>query len=628
MFEKVFKTFVIGKGKRSIEAHKGKGHLHDWDEVIHEGSFGGILREDFIDISFDTKEEYDKFLDMADANEWRCLALPSSHGGHTYWRNSKIKKGGAEKKLACGLIADIHDKGTYIPLKVDGVDRFPADYDIVDGEDYQEVPNELLPVNTNISLLNLEEGDGRNSELFRYILIMQQQLNLSNDEIRAVLGNINRFVLKTPMSKDELETLSRDEAFEKPIFFTDKGVFIFDKFAEYLCSHLNVCKINHQLHIYKGGIYYAGYHDIEVEMIKLISNLKAGPRKEVLQYLELIAPERQPADARFIGFRNGVLDIITGEMQPFSPEVVITNQIPWDYVADAESPLAEHTLNKLACGDSDIRALLEECIGYCMYKRNELGKSFILTGDKSNGKSTYLTVLKTILGDANTSALDLSELGDRFSTAMLFNKLANIGDDIGDDFLSGNQVAIFKKIVTGERIKAERKGQDPFEFSPYVKLLFAANDIPRMKDKTGAVIRRLVIIPFNAKFSKLDPDYRPFIKYELQEQESIEYLIRVGIEGLKRVLINECFTESAAVKDQLSMYEEENNPIVGFLQDAEIINENTTDVYKQYQIYCSDNALTPLGKIVFIKQINKRLGTRVKVTTVNGKRFKIFAKDL
>jgi putative DNA primase/helicase len=315
-------------------------------------------------------------------------------------------------------------------------------------------------------------------------------------------------------------------------------------------------------------------------------------------------------------------------MQPFSPDIVITNQIPWDYVSEAKSILADHTLTKLACGDSDIRALLEECIGYCMYKRNELGKSFILTGDKSNGKSTYLTVLKTILGDENTSALDLSELGDRFSTAMLFNKLANIGDDIGDDFLAGNQVAIFKKIVTGERIKAERKGQDPFEFSPYVKLLFAANDIPRMKDKTGAVLRRLVIIPFNAKFSKSDPDYRPFIKYELQEKESIEYLIKVGIEGLKRVLVNECFTESAAVKDQLSMYEEENNPIVGFLQDAEIINENTTDIYKQYQIYCNDNALTPLGKIVFIKQINKRLGTRVKVTTINGKRFKIFAKDL
>ena len=126
-----------------------------------------------------------------------------------------------------------------------------------------------------------------------------------------------------------------------------------------------------------------------------------------------------------------------------------------------------------------------------------------MTGDRNNGKSTFLDCVETILGEQNISALDLKELGDRFSTSMMFGKLANIGDDIGDDFLQGSQVAIFKKIVTGNRIKAEKKGQDPFEFNPYIKLLFSANDIPRMKDKTGAVLRRLTIIPFNARFQSI-----------------------------------------------------------------------------------------------------------------------------
>ena len=198
--------------------------------------------------------------------------------------------------------------------------------------------------------------------------------------------------------------------------------------------------------------------------------------------------------------------------------------------------MADITLSKLACADMEIRLLLEECIGYCFYRRNELGKAFILTGDKNNGKSTFLDVVKHILGEQNISALDLKELGDRFSTSMMFGKLANIGDDIGDDFLQGSQVAVFKKIVTGNRIKAERKGQDPFEFNPYIKLLFSANDIPRMKDKTGAVLRRLVIIPFNASFSKKDKDYDPYIKYKLIEQGSIEYLIKLGVDGLHRIL--------------------------------------------------------------------------------------------
>ena len=214
---------------------------------------------------------------------------------------------------------------------------------------------------------------------------------------------------------------------------------------------------------------------------------------------------------------------------------------------------------------------------------------------------------------------------------MMFGKLANIGDDIGDDFLQGSQVAIFKKIVTGNRIKAERKGMDPFEFNPYIKLLFSANDIPRMKDKTGAVLRRLVIIPFDATFTDQDPDFDPHIKYKLIAQDSIEYLIRVGIEGLKRVITKNRFTHSDKVDNEIKEYEEENNPIAAFIQDqgeGGIENELTGDVYKRYQVFCADNALTPMSNIVFSRQITKRLGLNIKVKKVNGQAKRLFTKEI
>ena len=53
-----------------------------------------------------------------------------------------------------------------------------------------------------------------------------------------------------------------------------------------------------------------------------------------------------------------------------------------------------------------------------------------------------------MLGKQNISSLDLKKLGDRFSTVMLFGRLANIGDDISDEFIM--DASIFKKIVTGE----------------------------------------------------------------------------------------------------------------------------------------------------------------------------------
>ena len=364
-------------------------------------------------------------------------------------------------------------------------------------------------------------------------------------------------------------------------------------------------------------------------MIELIPNLKDAQRKEVIKYLHLICESMEQSDARYIAFNNGVLDIVENELLPFDSRIVLTNKIPWDYNPNAYSELADKTLNKLACGDSATRALLEECIGYCFYRRNELGKAFILTGDKSNGKSTFLDVLKHILGDENISALDLKELGDRFNTSMMFGKLANIGDDIGDDFLQGSQVSIFKKIVTGNRIKAERKGQDPFEFNPYIKLLFAANDIPRMKDKTGAVLRRLVIIPFNATFTKDDPDYDVNIKYKLIEQSSLEYLIQLGVAGLERVRMNQGFTETSNSKKAIQEYEEENNPVIAFVKDVgrdSIINQATCDVFRRYQIFCNDNGLIAGSNIVFSKNINRVIGTEVKQKKINGQKYQLFTE--
>ena len=626
-----FKGYVIGKGKQAIMKVKNV-QLLSWDAVQRYRSFGTILNQYFVDISFDTNERSQKFWDMAEKNNWKCLIFENLENGHIHsiWRipNNWKFKDGRDKKLAVGLIADIHSGSTYIPLRVDGVDRFPPSFE---PDDIDEVPVELFPVNTTIDLEGLQEGDGRNEELFRYILILQSQLGLDEELIRKVLYNTNYFIFQEPLSDDELEVILRDEAFQKPVFFCDK-TFLFDRFATWLKNTYHVVKINNQLHIYQNGIYVEG-ENLGTVIRENIPNIKKNQKAEVFDCLRDITECKTQADARYIAFRNGVLDIVTGQMQSFSPDLVITNQIPWDYNPEAYSELADDTLNKLACGDQPIRALLEECIGYCFYRANDYKKSFMLTGKGNNGKSTFLDCVKAILGDRNISALDLKELGDRFSTSMMFGKLANIGDDIGDDFLQGSQVATFKKVVSGNRIKAERKGQDPFEFNPYVKLLFSANDIPRMKDKTGAVLNRLVIIPFNARFTKylpsgeIDPDYNPKIRYELVEQSSVEYLIRVGVEGLKRIIENQGFSKSDATEQMAEEYDLMNNPIKGFFAEQDegyIFRETVQDIFTRYQLYCNDCGIKPETKISFGKTVAEMFQVESNNTRVNGKQVRFY----
>ena len=354
--------------------------------------------------------------------------------------------------------------------------------------------------------------------------------------------------------------------------------------------------------------------------------MSKAKRAEVLSYMDVMIRENsRMSSANYIAFKNGVYNLETDELEDFTPDYVITNKIPYDYNPEAYSEITDKTLNKLACQDENIRLLLEECIGYCFYRRNELRKSFILTGEKENGKSTFLAMVENLLGQENTASLDLKELGDRFKTAELVNKLANIGDDIGDEFIPNP--AIFKKLASGNPISVERKGEDPFDFSNYAKLLFSANNIPRIKDKSGAVISRLVIIPFDARFSPDDPDFDPYIKYKLIQDEPMQYLINIGLEGLKRVLKNRRFTTSAKVESALAEYEENNNPILLFFkEEVKIENEPTNLVYQKYTEFCLANSFSPMSNIEFSKQVKKHLNFDIANKTIRGKKYRIFVK--
>lgn len=626
---KLFKGYVPTKEKKCLIKFKNahSEDLQTYRQVCNLPEFAGILNTETILIDIDEFEQSEILMKIVEDLQLGCRVYETTRGKHFLFKNSTLESCKTHAKLACGLTADIKlgCRNSYSVLKYNDKER-KIIYDINEDEEYDTVPKWLLPINSKINFLDMETGDGRNQSLFNYILTLQSN-DFTIEESRQCLGIINDYVLSDPLSEDELETLSRDEAFKKPVFFSGK-TFLFDKFAMYLKNSKHIKRLNGRLHIYKDGIYIDAHEEIEAAMIENIPNLNRSRRAEVLSYLDILVRENSKlASAEYIAFKNGIYNVVTKELIPFNPDIIITNKINYDYNSHAESEIVDNTFRKLACNDNDIIQLLQEAVGYTFYKRNELRKSFMLTGDKKNGKSTFLAMLKELLGDNNTSALDLKDLGDRFSPASLFNKLANIGDDIGDEFISNP--AIFKKIVSGDRIRGEFKGQKEFFFEPYCKLFFSANNIPRIKDKSGAVIDRLIIIPFNATFSKSDPDYDPYIKYKLIQPAALEYLIQLGIKGLERVLENQCFTTSEKAQKELEEYEVNNNPILLFFAeiDAEtLLNNPTSTAYRKYNEFCIANSFQPMSQIEFSKQIKKRYDFDIKTKSIQGKKYRVFVR--
>lgn len=613
--KKLYKGYIRTEGKKSLEKLKNRSKFSTYEEIKDCPEFAGVLNTNVIMIDIDDKNESEIMMNMVEDLQLNCRVYQTTRGKHFVFYNSKVENNSIKSTLACGLTADIKigSKCSYEFIKQEGQERF-IEWDIEPEGDYQELPFWMLPIKGTADFVGMDEGQGRNDALFRYILTLQHN-GFTVDEIRETISLINHYLFKDSLSEEELSVILRDEAFEKPNFFV-KGQFLFNQFGDWLINKENILRVNGQLHLYRDGIYKSGLNRIEKAMLEVIPNLPAAKRTEVLKYLDVkIIENTEQADSGLIAFRNGILDLKTMKVSNFSPDVIITNRIGWDFNPNAYDELMDKTLNNIACNKPDIRKLLEEAVGYSLYRDSKIGKAFFLTGTGSNGKSTYLEVIQALLGEENTSSLDLKKLSDRFSTVMMFGKLANIGDDISDEFVV--DTSLFKKIVTGQRIDAEQKGQPKFEFNPYAKLYFSANNIPRMgKGKDWeAIERRMVIIPFNAKFTDKDADYDPEIGKKLISQNAIEYLIRIAVDGLKRVLKNNRFTESEDVRKEMDEFKKSNNPILLFIDDRmeegkQIAHESTEKVFDDYQGFCVRGGYKPMTKIEFVKAINKALNLK------------------
>ena len=630
-----FKGYVETKDKKCMEKFKNRTDFKNYQQVQLLPEFAGILAEKTILVDVDDFEQSEILFKIVQDKQLRCRVYETTRGKHFLFNNPDLVNScSTHSTLACGIQADIKlgKRNSYSILKFKNQER-KIIYDKAENEEADDIPKWMTPIKTSQEFINMDAGDGRNTALFSYILTLQSS-DFSVEESRETIRIINEYVLKDPLTTEELEVIMRDEAFAKPIFF--KGTtFLFDKFATFLKNNHHIIRINGLLHMYKDGIYVSGNEEIEAVMIQHLPNLNRAKRQEVMAYLNILIRENTPAaPSRFIAFKNGIYDIKDDSFTDFVPEIVITNKIPWDFNKYAASNAIDSMLNNVSCNDKNIRDLLEEIVGACMYRSNTIagGKAFILTGTGSNGKSTYLKTLSHLLSEKNISSLDLKKLDDRFSTVMMFGKLANIGDDISNEFVV--DTATFKKVVTGETIDAEQKGQPKFDFKPFCKLLFSANSIPRIGkgSDSAAIMRRLVIVPFEARFSSSDPNFRPEIENELKGQDSMEYLIQLGIQGLKRVLATKNYTTSEKVRQELEEYEERNNPLLLFVKECEdevfvIEGEPTAKVYERYREFCLSESLQALSKIEFSRQMVKNFKLKIVHKKIAGKKYRIFDKD-
>lgn len=403
------------------------------------------------------------------------------------------------------------------------------------------------------------------------------------------------------------------EIYEREEQTTNGGKFEHHVMAREMIDDLNIVRFEKNIYFFDGNRYVSELDTLKGWMIKLKPGITIRQCKEVLHNLKCSfeVPIREHAPDNLIGFENGILDIETGEIKENSPEFFIQNIIPHKYDPDAYDEGLDKFLNDWACNDKDIRALLEECAGYLLYRSCSLKKCFFMYGEKNNGKSTFIELLQNMLGLENIATLDIKDLSDERNRAQILGKLANISDDVSGAF--NPDASTFKKLVSGDFIDGRRIYESRFTFKPYAKLVFSGNEYPKMKDPTGAVKDRLIIIPFNASFPATGKNTE--VREHMQTEEACEYMIKLAVSALKdRLLKNKAFTASAVVDAENKKYEKENNPILMWLdayseekQVTEIEalkRESVPDLRMMYSAWCLFNGYNPVASNQFSKQIS------------------------
>lgn len=399
--------------------------------------------------------------------------------------------------------------------------------------------------------------------------------------------------------------LARGEAPGVQLKFFEGKKFLHNVMGDYLIKNHGVCKINGTIHVYIDGIYKQGEDFLHGQMIKLIPTISDARRKEVYKYIKasLDTPTRTVAPPELIPFKSRIYDLENDRFIDCSPEYVFLNRFPYDYRPDApDCPLILDTIKQIAADDGEVFDLICEVFGSCFYRLNRYRGAVMLYGPNgSGGKSTLLNILTQLVGRENTSFLSLQDTAARFRIAEIYGKAVNIGDDIPGTYLPDGDV--FKRLVTGDPITAEKKGQDAFSFEPYAKMFFSMNELPGLGDKSKAMFSRILLIPLNQDFSKAGTR-NTSLRHRVWTTEEMECLLKYAIQGLKRLKAQEGFTRPQCVIQATARYEIENDPVRSYLaENPDIINEPTLKVYRDYNYWCQDRGLKPVSHTKFSREV-------------------------
>lgn len=315
------------------------------------------------------------------------------------------------------------------------------------------------------------------------------------------------------------------------------------------------------------------------------------------------------SETALFNMKNGLLDRVTMELRPHTPDLFSTVQLPYDYRPDALCPRWEQYLQEVQAETPENIRLLKLMFGLCLIPETRFNVAFYLYGEGGTGKSVCLHVLTKLIGEHNICCIPLNRFGEKFGLYPLTTKLVNI---VGEspfqtkyNELAGAENTL-KEITDGGIIAIEQKMKNPYQARVTARCIFATNNLPLFSDRSNGLWDRLRIISFKIRIRGTGQENQN-LRYELEQE--LPGIFLWALEGLREIQELQRFPDTPdgqAIRDEHRDICDHERVFLNEFYSFEIGCKNETRaVYELYRIWMKDNGYSGMGEARFSQSVKR-----------------------
>ena len=248
-------------------------------------------------------------------------------------------------------------------------------------------------------------------------------------------------------------------------------------------------------------------------------------------------------------------------------------------------------VDKFFCGDAELIDYVQKNVGLSAIGIVFNEALLISYGEGRNGKSCFWNSIAKVMGTyAGHISAETFTVGCRHNARPEMAELKGKRLVIAAELEDGTRLStsMLKKLCSTDNIAAERKYKDPISFPPSHKISMFTNHLPRVGVTDSGTWRRLIVIPFNAKFEG-DSDIKNYSEYLYKNAGGA--ILKWIIEGAQKAIAEDfSFDMPKVVSDAIEKYREDSDWLGEFIEECCEVDASYTqpsgELYQEYRNFC------------------------------------------